>query len=107
MIKNFTLALLSASAVVQGYQDVHSEEYLSLSAAEKSDRLWENIFSDGTTPGPWTTEEQSAGIFIESMDPTFDMVGDEMGECIPGTKHCRTKFIHSVGTVASAYWLNT
>ena len=54
-----------------------SAEYLAKSAEAKQADLWEAIMTD-TAPGKFPSAASLAGIFAESMDPTFTGVGDAM-----------------------------
>ena len=82
----------------QGYEEVHSNEYLQLSAEEKSDKIFRNCL-ENTSPADWFSIWKMLGLFIESMCPTLNTKGDEM----PGS---RNKYIHSVGAVAQVQWQN-
>lgn len=71
-----------------------SQKYLDKKAADKMTDLWTEIAAD-TTPAKFPSAAELAGIFLESMNPTFETVGDAMGDgMIYGV---RTKYIHSVG----------
>jgi len=73
-----------------------SADYLKKKASDKMVDLWTEISSDKST-GKFPSAVELAGIFVESMNPTFETKGDALGEgIIYGT---RTKYIHSVGVV--------
>jgi len=73
-----------ASALPDGYQ--------KLSAAKKMDYLWDRVTAD-PTEGSFPSALKLAGIFVESMNPSFDNASDEFPSM-------RYKLIHSVGTIA-------
>jgi len=58
------------------------------------DQLWKAIKED-TTPYGWYSALSFAGLFFESMKPTFESYSDDMPD---GHK----KYIHSVGSLAQA-----
>ena len=72
-----------------------SPEYLAETAESKRDKLWESIMAD-TKPGKFPSAATLGGIFLESMEPTYDTKGDVLPSGILGT---REKYIHSVGAV--------
>lgn len=49
-----------------------------------------------TTRGEYPSVLKMPGLFVESMNPTFDTAGDLMPSGVFGK---RTKYIHSVGVV--------
>jgi len=66
------------------------------------DQLWSALTADETPaefPGPLTL----AGLFIESMEPSFDLPGDEMSTGL----FARKKLIHCVGVVGKAKLIST
>ena len=74
-------------------QAFNGKDYEALGREQKQNNLWNAITKDnssGTFPGV-----KIAGIFLESMQPTFDFVSDVLPEG-------RKKYIHSVGVVAKA-----
>ena len=79
-----------------------SDEYLAKSAEAKQADLWEAIMAD-TTPGKFPSAASLAGIFAESMDPTFTGKGDAMPAGMVWGQ--RTKYIHSVGAVGKVKFL--
>ena len=81
---------------ILAYEEVHGDEYLKLSAREKSDKIFRNCL-ENTSPADWFSSFKMLGLFIESMCPTLTAKGDEM----PGGRH---KYIHTVGTVARVQW---
>ena len=54
-----------------------SKEYLAKSAEAKLTDLWSEIQSD-TTQGSFPSTAELAGIFLESMEPSFAAPGDSM-----------------------------
>merc|ERR1719228_1602409 len=88
------------------WQEVSSDYYLSLSAAEKSEIIFANCLED-TTSADWFSVLELPGIFIESMCPTLRAPGDELpyedGLIFYGW---RNKYIHTVGTVGQVEWRN-
>jgi len=104
------LALLSISLVLLqtslGWEEVSSDEYLMLSAAEKNEIIFANCMED-TTSAEWFSLLEMPGIFIESMCPTLRAPGDEL----PWEEGLifsdwRKKYIHTVGTVGQVEWRN-
>ena len=61
------------------------------------DSLWQEIIKDNT-PGDFPHGLKYAGLFLESLKPTFEHFGDTLPEG-------RTKFIRSVGVVAKAAFI--
>ena len=94
----FGVALLSAVVVAKnkaGDSDgktFNGPEYISLSAQEKSDKIWEKV-KESDESGDW----HLAGALIVDEAPVFDTPGDEL-EC--SWNGCRNKTIHAVGNVA-------
>jgi hypothetical protein len=80
-----------------------SKEYLAKSAKDKQDDLWKEITSD-TSSGKFPSVAGLAGIFVESMEPSFTGEGDAMPA---GTLFgSRSKLIHSVGTVGKVKFIS-
>jgi len=75
--------------------DFSSDDYMAKSAADKMSAIWAEVEATKDKSGEFPGAKL-AGIFIESMNPTFDTKGDTMPHNFLGT---RTKYIHSVGTV--------
>ena len=104
------LALLSISlAMLQtslAWQEVSSDAYLMLSAAEKNEIIFANCMED-TTSAEWFSLLEMPGIFLESMCPTLRAKGDEMpwesGLIFSGL---RKKYIHTVGALGQVEWRN-
>ena len=69
--------------------------YLQSRAEDKMNYLWSEITQDSNS-GNFPSSLAFAGIFAESMEPTFSTKGDAMEV---GSFGLRTKYIHSVGTV--------
>jgi len=88
------------------WQEVSSDAYLTLSAAEKNEIIFANCLED-TTSADWFSLLEMPGIFIESMCPTLRTKGDGMpyedGLIFYGW---RKKYIHTVGTVGQVEWKN-
>ena len=78
-------------------------EYIAKSASEKSDQIWSTV-TENTKSADWYNSVQLGTLFTESMDPVFDVAGDELGKGIMyGT---RGKYIHTVGVVGQVEWVN-
>jgi len=74
-----------------GSNDFSNPTYLKLDADEKMDKLWAAVSADqnhGSFPNPL----ELATIFLESMEPSFHLPGDEFNSGL-FTRH---KLIHSV-----------
>jgi len=86
------------------WQEVSSDSYLTLSAAEKNEIIFANCLED-TTSADWFSVLEMPGLFIESMCPTLRAQGDEMpyedGLIFYGWRH---KYIHTVGAVGQVEW---
>lgn len=83
--------------------EVSSTDYLLLSAAEKSERLWTNCQVD-TSPAAWFSPfSLLVGLMTESMCPTFTSPGDELP---PQGSVTRDKMIHTVGAVGRVEWVD-
>lgn len=79
-----------------------SKEYLAKSAEDKLADLWKEITAD-TTSGSFPSAVELPGIFLESMEPTFQSPGDAMP---PGKLYGnRRKYIHSVGAVGKVKYV--
>lgn len=89
MIKYLTVALLVGIALSASFS---GSTYESQTRKQKLNQLWSEITRD-TTPGNFPEGIKLAGIFVESMNPTFTHVGDTLPDG-------RVKYIHSVGVVA-------
>ena len=57
-------------------------------------QLWSEVTSN-QSPGSYPSAVGLAGIFVESMEPSFKTKGDAMEAGFLGSH--RTKYIHSVG----------
>ena len=107
-VKMMVLLLLSLGMLQTSlaWQEVSSDSYLSLSAAEKSEIIFANCLED-TTSTDWFSKLKLLGIFIESMCPTFRSPGDELPSKDGLFFHgWRNKYIHTVGTVGQVEWRN-
>ena len=56
------------------WQEVSSDSYLTLSAAEKNEIIFANCLED-TTSADWFSVLEMPGLFIESMCPTLRAQG--------------------------------
>jgi len=84
---------------ILAWEEVSSDEYLALSAAEKSEIILANCLEDATS-APWFSLLEMPGIFVESMCPTLRAKGDELPwEQGLIFSDWRKKYIHTVGTV--------
>jgi len=87
-------ALVAVMASWCTYNVAEGDQYQMQSASGKMNYLWGKILENpgiGSFPSAFSL----AYIFVESMQPSFDHVGDEMP--------CgRSKLIHGVGTIAKA-----
>jgi hypothetical protein len=81
-----------------------SAEYLASDASSKKDQLWEKV-SANKISGSFPSGAAIAGIFVESMAPTFTTKGDQMPTELFGLKS-RTKYIHSVGVVGKVKFVS-
>lgn len=90
------LAVVATAAYLRGTGSIL---YDSQSAKEKFDYLYSNIVADNT-PADWPSTigfnpyATLAGLFLESMKPTVELISDEFPDG-------RYKLIHSVGGAAS------
>lgn len=75
----------------------YTREYLSQSSNSKAKTMWQSINED-KTPAKWPGIKL-AGIFIESMAPSFEQPGDTFQSNVFG-KPGRSKYIHTVGAIA-------
>jgi len=91
--------LLGATSALD---EVSSPAYLSLSAAEKADRLWSNCLDDSTSTPWFSSLDQGVKLIAEPMCPVFRTPGDELPEQGDGTT--RAKVIHTVGAVGRVEW---
>merc|ERR1719348_2942876 len=93
------ILLSTISPKILAWEEVSSDEYLALSAAEKSDIILANCLEDDTS-APWFSLLEMPGIFVESMCPTLRAKGDELPwEQGLIFSDWRKKYIHTVGTV--------
>jgi len=100
------MVVLGMSQASMAWQEVSSDQYLTLSAAEKSEIIFGNCL-ENTTPADWIPALEMVGLFLESMCPTIRAQGDEMPMENSITHHgYRRKYIHTVGTVAQVEWQN-
>ena len=98
----FNKTLLAAFAVsnlteATKYEDAHGDSYIQMTASQKLDLLWTNIEKDSSS-GSWA---HLPFVLTENMKDTFETPGDDM-PC--GLLGCRTKDIHSIGTVSKVKW---
>ena len=88
----------SAESVRSGDDCCSGSKWQAHTAAYKRDTLWSNIMSN-LKSNDWPGI--SIGfLFVESMDPSFDRVADDL-------PWDRSKLIHSVGNVAEVKWVPT
>merc|ERR1712038_1171499 len=106
MINSALLAVSFLVCLTHAFQEVSSPEYIALTAAEKSEIIWNNVMED-LTPADWFGVLELPGIFTESMCPTIRAPGDELpweeGIISDGT---RFKYIHTVGAVGQVQWVD-
>jgi hypothetical protein len=67
--------------------------------------LWAEVTGD-TTQGSFPGSIELGGLFLESMDTSFDAAADDMPYQGPFDLIRRKKLIHSVGTIAQAKWVS-
>jgi len=72
-----------------------SGDYMSKKAEDKKNEIWSQVMSSKDSSGSFPGAKL-AGIFVESMEPTFTAKGDAMPSEMLGLT-TRTKYIHSVG----------
>ena len=94
-------ALLAISLLVcltgaQAFQEVSSAEYIALTAAEKSEIIWNNVMED-LTPADWFGVLELPGIFTESMCPTIRAPGKKLTEGEGLTELCRVEVMNCPG----------
>lgn len=90
------LTLFVALFIVGGLsQPFHGSTWQQKQAYEKQQLLW-NAITSNESPGPWPSALQLAEIFLESMNPTFDAIQDDL-PTQGGFGFNRVKLIHSVG----------
>jgi len=98
------LAILQALAIhpSSSSNHVNGGHYISLTAPQKLEKIWENCQED-SSPASWFSALKMAGLLLERMCPTFTTPGDELPyeNFITGY---RDKYIHSVGAVARVEW---
>ena len=100
------MVVLGMSQTSMAWQEVSSDEFLTLSAAEKNEIIFGNCL-ENTTPADWIPALEMVGLFLESMCPTIRAQGDELPMETIITHHVdRRKYIHTVGTVAQVEWQN-
>jgi len=73
-------------------------------ASSKKEQLWAKVIENRSS-GSFPSGLEIAGIFVESMAPTFTTKGDQMPTELFGLKS-RTKYIHSVGTVGKVKFVS-
>jgi hypothetical protein len=96
-------AALLAAAVLASAKKCNGADYIAKSAADKASDIDYNINLDRKSFG-WYSTPHVAAIFTESMEPTFDTVGDELpGGQVYGT---RAKYIHTVGSLAKVKFVS-
>ena len=96
-MKFSAIAATLATANAVSDSTFYSSGYKASSATSKMSQIWSSInanHSSASWPGL-----KLAGIFIESMNPTFDQPGDVFHEGFTGH---RQKYIHTVGATAKA-----
>ena len=98
MFKFGVSALFAMIAAAKDGSDFNGESYISLTRAEKSDKIWAKIIED-TSSGSW----HLAGALVVSQDPVFDTPGDELACYWNG---CRNKTIHAQGNTAKIQWID-
>jgi len=82
----------SAEGLLFGDDCCSGQKWQSHTAQYKFEELWNKLLQN-LTPNTWPSVEKFALIFVESMDPSFDRVADDL-------PIDRAKLIHSVGNVA-------
>jgi len=96
----FTLIfLISVNA-----EDYHGDAWQSQSASTKITKL-NSAIQKNKNSAPWPGTWQSAELLAESMDKTFDSVGDDMPTQLFNLE-TRKKLIHSVGAVIDATYVS-
>uniref|UniRef100_A0A6B2L9D6 Uncharacterized protein n=1 Tax=Arcella intermedia TaxID=1963864 RepID=A0A6B2L9D6_9EUKA len=88
-------------AVVISGQTYYGYDWQSKSASDKR-QVFDPVIGNDTTPGTFPSDLELPEIFLESMDTSFDWVGDDM----PSQWFSRRpKLIHSVAVIADAKWV--
>jgi len=91
------LLLICIALVAADDMDFSSKEYQALSANSKLKKIWDKV-RENVTPYGWFNALNTARIFFESMNTTFDHQSDVF-------PRFRDKLIHSVGTVTKARFI--
>lgn len=94
LVSSLALLLSVSTVQVSAADNLYGSSYESQTAQTKQDQLWTQITAD-TTPNGWFNAVELGGIFLESMKPTMQWVGDEFEQGL----FERKKYIHSVGNV--------
>ena len=74
---------------------MYGQDYEGLSAQVKQDKLWTQT-NLNTTRSNWFPPEELVGLFLESMRPSLDWVGDTFEDTTVGP---RQKYVHPLGCV--------
>eukprot|EP00760_Papus_ankaliazontas_P004043 PhM_4_TR11681/c2_g1_i1/m.76171 len=101
----FAVAFLGAVAA-SGYSPKYTGSAWQANAAQaKLTTLNARILEDTKTAG-WYSKLHLAELFLESLNRTFEYVGDDMpGQSLFNVEE-RPKLIHAVGSVAHASWVD-
>ena len=78
-MKSIVLTVCFLATLTTAFREVSSPEYIALSAAEKSEIIWNNVMED-LTPADWFGVLELPGIFTESMCPTIRAPGKKLTE---------------------------
>eukprot|EP00760_Papus_ankaliazontas_P004045 PhM_4_TR11681/c2_g1_i3/m.76163 len=101
----FAVAFLGAVAA-SGYSPKYTGSAWQANAGQvKLNTLYGRILEDTKTYG-WYSKLHLAELFLESLNRTFEYVGDDMpGQSLFNVEE-RPKLIHAVGSVAHASWVD-
>ena len=101
----YTLVISAFVASVMSLEswEKHGSAYESKSASTKQNELWQQVTSN-TKSNRWFSTIEFAGVFLESMKPTIDWVGDTFEN---GWMGPRNKYIHSVGNTATVKFVKS
>jgi len=72
--------------------------------ALQKDKVLHQVITSNTKPGSFPSTLELAELFLESMQTSFDYVGDDMPSQFPSR---RPKLIHSVGVIIDSKWVPT
>jgi hypothetical protein len=87
---------------VRDISSYKTPKWIRRTAQLKQDMIWEEIEATKSESAPWPGAKL-AGIFVESMKPSFNEVGDTMPVGLLGK---RQKYIHTVGAIGKVKFVS-